>query len=255
MSSLSSASATAGGTETAERLLRRCSLNLKSFSDGLSDTKRSVLGLADFHKILKDPKTTFQSFNDGLLRLLRENWNGTWELSFARIYHYGTGTGFAVRAIFGAGKDGLLEVVDADVRDELRQALNCAMDTPSDKEVLRIAHWEASSKHPKKAPAADDTDAEGGGGQPKSEFEFKGDTISVDTSAEDLIPVAEAIFHDNGMDDEWQDLLAHRPTRPSDGEPYADSNSNTKSWKTTIVQQCATLLAKEPIFTFGSFPD
>ena len=33
--------------------------------------------------------------------------------SFARIYHYGTGTGFAVRAIFGAGKDGLLEVVDA----------------------------------------------------------------------------------------------------------------------------------------------
>ena len=167
----------------------------------------------------------------------------------------GTGTGFAVRAIFGAGKDGLLEVVDADVRDELRQALNCAMDTPSDKEVLRIAHWEASSKHPKKAPAADDTDAEGGGGQPKSEFELKGGTISVDTSAEDLIPVAEAIFHDNGMDDEWQDLLAHRPTRPSDGEPYADSNSNTKSWKTTIVQQCATLLAKEPIFTFGSFPD
>ena len=64
MSSLSSASATAGGTETAERLLRRCSLNLKSFSDGLSDTKRSVLGLADFHKILKDPKTTFQSFNE-----------------------------------------------------------------------------------------------------------------------------------------------------------------------------------------------
>ena len=118
MSSLSSASATAGGTETAERLLRRCSLNLKSFSDGLSDTKRSVLGLADFHKILKDPKTTFQSFNDGLLRLLRENWNGTWELSFARIYHYGTGTGFAVRAIFGAGQDEPLLVVDADTRDD-----------------------------------------------------------------------------------------------------------------------------------------
>ena len=49
MSSLSSASATAGGTETVEGLLRRCSLNLKSFSDGLSDTKTSVLGLTDFH--------------------------------------------------------------------------------------------------------------------------------------------------------------------------------------------------------------
>ena len=167
----------------------------------------------------------------------------------------GTGTGFAVRAIFGAGKDGPLDVVDADARDELRQALKCAMDTPSAKAVLRIAHWEALCKHPKKTPAADNTDAEGGGGQPKSEFEFKGDTISVDTSAEDLIPVAEAIFHDNGMDEDWQDLLEHRPTRPSDGEPYADSNPSTKSWKTKILQQCTTLLAKEPIFTFGSFPD
>ena len=37
--------------------------------------------------------------------------------------------------------------------------------------------------------------------------------------------------------------------------PYADSNPNTKSWKTAILQKCATLLAKEPIFTFGSFPD
>ena len=57
------------------------------------------------------------------------------------------------------------------------------------------------------------------------------------------------------MDEDWQGLLEQRPTRPSDGEPYADSNPNTKSWKTTILQKCATLLAKEPIFTFGSFPD
>ena len=114
MSSLSSASATAGGTETVEGLLRRCSLNLKSFSNGLSDTKTTVQGLTDFHKIVKDPKTTPQAFNDGLLRLLRENWKmKPWDLSFARIYHYGTGTGFAVRATSGAGKDGLLEVVDA----------------------------------------------------------------------------------------------------------------------------------------------
>ena len=60
MSSLSSASATAGGTETVERLLRRCSSNLKSFSDGLSDTKKSVLGLTDFHKLLKDPETAIK---------------------------------------------------------------------------------------------------------------------------------------------------------------------------------------------------
>ena len=253
MSSLSSASATAGGTETVEGLLRRCSLNLKSFSDGLSDTKKSVLGLTDFHKTVKDPKATFQAFNDGLLRLVRENWNGPWDPSFARIYHYGTGTGFAVRAIFGAGQDEPLLVVDADTRDELRQTLKCAMATPSDKAVLRIANWEALCKHSKKT--ADNTGAGGGGGQPKSEFEFKGDTISVDTSAEDLIPVAEAIFHDNGMDEDWQDLLEHRPTRPSDGEPYADTNAQTKSWKTTIIQKCATLLAKEPIYTFGSFPD
>jgi hypothetical protein len=145
MSSLSSASATAGGTETVEGLLRRCSLNLKSFSNGLSDTKTTVLGLTDFHKIVKDPKTTPQAFNDGLLRLLRENWNGPWDHSFARIYHYGTGTGFAVRAIFGAGQDEPLLVVDADTRDELRQTLKCAMATPSDKAVLRIANWEALS--------------------------------------------------------------------------------------------------------------
>ncbi len=63
-------------------------------------------------------------------------------------------------------------VVDADTRDELRQALKCAMDTPSPKAALRIANWEALSKHSKKTP--DNTDAEGGGGQPKSEFEFKG---------------------------------------------------------------------------------
>ena len=81
MSSLSSASATAGGTETDERLLRRCSSNLKSFSDGLSDTKTTVLGLTDFHKIVKDPKTTPQAVNDGLLRLLRENWKmKPWDL-------------------------------------------------------------------------------------------------------------------------------------------------------------------------------
>ena len=172
MSSLSSASATAGGTETVEGLLRRCSLNLKSFSNGLSDTKTTVLGLTDFHKIVKDPKTTPQAFNDGLLRLLRENWNGPWDHSFARIYHYGTGTGFAVRAIFGAGQDEPLLVVDADTRDELRQTLKCAMATPSDKAVLRIANWEALCKHSEKT--ADNTGAGGGGGQPKSEFEFKG---------------------------------------------------------------------------------
>ena len=77
----------------------------------------------------------------------------------------------------------------------------------------------------------------------------------MDTSADDLIPVAEAIFHDNGMGEDCQELLEQRPTRPSDGEPYADSNPNTKSWKTTILQKCATFLAKEPIYTFGSFPD
>ena len=227
MSSLSSASATAGGTETVEGLLRRCSLNLKSFSDGLSDTKTSVLGLTDFHKTVKDPKTTFQAFNDGLLRLVRENWNGPWDPSFARIYHYGTGTGFAVRAIFGAGKDEPLWVVDADTRDELRQALKCAMDTPSHKAALRIANWEALSKHSKKTP--DNTDAEGGDGQLKSEFEFKGETINVNTSAVDLIPVAEAIHHDSHLDEDWQGLLEQRPTRSSDGEPYADSNPNTIS--------------------------
>ena len=253
MSSLSSASATAGGTETDERLLRRCSSNLKSFSDGLSDTKTTVLGLTDFHKIVKDPKTTPQAFNDGLLRLLRENWNGPWDHSFARIYHYGTGTGFAVRAIFGAGQDEPLLVVDADTRDELRQTLKCAMATPSDKAVLRIANWEALCKHSKKT--ADNTGAEEGGGQPKSEIEFKGETINVNTSAVDLIPVAEAIHHDSHLDAAWQDLLAQRPTRTSDGEPYADTNAQTKSWKTKIIQKCATLLAKEPIYTFGSFPD
>ena len=255
MSSLSSASATAGGTETDERLLRRCSSNLKSFSDGLSDTKISVLGLTDFHKIVKDPKTTPQAFNDGLLRLLRENWKmKPWDHSFARIYHYGTGTGFAVRAIFGAGQDEPLLVVDADTRDELRQTLKCAMATPSDKAVLRIANWEAVCKHHSKK-TADNTGAEGGGGQPKSEFEFKGVTINVNTSAVDLIPVAETIHHDSDLDAAWQDLLAQRPTRTSDGEPYADTNAQTKSWKTTIIQKCATLLAKEPIYTFGSFPD
>ena len=253
MSSLSSASATAGGTETVEGLLRRCSLNLKSFSNGLSDTKTTVQGLTDFHKIVKDPKTTPQAFNDGLLRLLQENWNGPWDPSFARIYHYGTGTGFAVRAIFGAGQDEPLLVVDADTRDELRQTLKCAMATPSDKAVLRIANWEALCKHSKKT--ADNTGAEGGGGQPKSEIEFKGETINVNTSAVDLIPVAEAIHHDSDLDAAWQDLLAQRPTRTSDGEPYADTNAQTKSWKTTIIQKCATLLAKEPIYTFGSFPD
>ena len=253
MSSLSSASATAGGTETDERLLRRCSSNLKSFSNGLSDTKTTVLGLTDFHKIVKDPKTTPQAFNDGLLRLLRENWNGPWDHSFARIYHYGTGTGFAVRAIFGAGQDEPLLVVDADTRDELRQTLKCAMATPSDKAVLRIANWEALCKHSKKT--ADNTGAEEGGGQPKSEIEFKGETINVNTSAVDLIPVAETIHHDSDLDAAWQDLLAQRPTRTSDGEPYADINAQTKSWKTTIIQKCATLLAKEPIYTFGSFPD
>ena len=79
--------------------------------------------------------------------------------------------------------------------------------------------------------------------------------LELNTSAVDLIPVAEAIHHDSHLDEDWQGLLEQRPTRPSDGEPYVDSNPNTKSWKTTIVQQCATLLAKEPIFTFGSFPD
>ena len=178
MSSLSSASATAGGTETVEGLLRRCSLNLKSFSNGLSDTKTTVQGLTDFHKIVKDPKTTPQAFNDGLLRLLRENWKmKPWDLSFARIYHCGTGTGFAVRAIFGAGQDEPLLVVDADTRDELRQTLKCAMATPSDKAVLRIANWEALCKHSEKT--ADNTGAGGGGGQPKSEFEFKGVTLSL----------------------------------------------------------------------------
>ena len=49
--------------------------------------------------------------------------------------------------------------------------------------------------------------------------------------------------------------MAQRPTRTSDGEPYADTNAQTKSWKTKIIQKCATLLAKEPIYTFGSFPD
>ena len=254
MSSLSSASATAGGTETVEGLLRRCSLNLKSFSNGLSDTKTTVQGLTDFHKIVKDPKTTPQAFNDGLLRLLQENWNGPWDPSFARIYHYGTGTGFAVRAIFGAGQDEPLLVVDADTRDELRQTLKCAMATPSDKAVLRIANWEAVCKHHSKK-TADNTGAEGGGGQPKSEIEFQGQTINVNTSAVDLIPVAETIHHDSDLDAAWQDLLAQRPTRPSDGEPYADTNAQTKSWKTTIIQKCATLLAKEPIYTFGSFPD
>ena len=253
MSSLSSASATAGGTETVEGLLRRCSLNLKSFSNGLSDTKTTVLGLTDFHKIVKDPKTTPQAFNDGLLRLLQENWNGPWDPSFARIYHYGTGTGFAVRAIFGAGQDEPLLVVDADTRDELRQTLKCAMATPSDKAVLRIANWEALCKHSKKT--ADNTGAGGGGEQTKSEIEFKGETINVNTSAVDLIPVAEAIHHDSHLDAAWQDLLAQRPTRTSDGEPYADTNAQTKSWKTTIIQKCATILAKEPIYTFGSFPD
>ena len=253
MSSLSSASATAGGTETVEGLLRRCSLNLKSFSDGLSDTKTAVLGLNDFHKIVKDPKTTPQAFNDGLLCLLQENWNGPWDPSFARIYHYGTGTGFAVRAIFGAGQDEPLLVVDADTRDELRQTLKCAMATPSDKAVLRIANWEALCKHSEKT--ADNTGAGGGGGQPTSEIEFKGQTINVNTSAVDLIPVAETIHHDSDLDAAWQDLLAQRPTRTSDGEPYADTNAQTKSWKTTIIQKCATILAKEPIFTFGSFPD
>ena len=253
MSSLSSASATAGGTETVEGLLRRCSLNLKSFSNGLSDTKTAVLGLTDFHNIVKNPKTTPQAFNDGLLRLLQENWNGPWDPSFARIYHYGTGTGFAVRAIFGAGQDEPLLVVDADTRDELRQTLKCAMATPSDKAVLRIANWEALCKHSEKT--ADNTGAGGGGGQPKSEIEFKGVTINVNTSAVDLIPVAEAIHHDSDLDAAWQDLLAQRPTRTSDGEPYADTNAQTKSWKTTIIQKCATLLAKEPIYTFGSFPD
>ena len=99
------------------------------------------------------------------------------------------------------------------------------------------------------------TDAEGGGGQPQSEFEFKGVTINVDTSADDLMPVAKAICHDSHMDEDWQGLLEQRPTRSTDGEPYADSNPSTKSWKTTILQQCATLLAKETLFTFGSFPD
>ena len=253
MSSLSSASATAGGTETVEGLLRRCSSNLKSFSNGLSDTKTAVLGLTDFHNIVKNPKTTPQAFNDGLLRLLQENWNGPWDPSFARIYHYGTGTGFAVRAIFGAGQDEPLLVVDADTRAELLQTLKCAMATPSDKAVLRIANWEALCKHSKKT--ADNTGAEGGGGQPKSEIEFKGETINVNTSAVDLIPVAEAIHHDSDLDAAWQDLLAQRPTRTSDGEPYADTNAQTKSWKTKIIQKCATLLAKEPIYTFGSFPD
>ena len=52
MSSLSSASATAGGTETVESLLRRCSSNLKSLSVDLCDTKKSVLGLAVFLLLL-----------------------------------------------------------------------------------------------------------------------------------------------------------------------------------------------------------
>ena len=52
MSSLSSASATAGGTETVARLLCRCSSNLKSLSVDLCDTKKSVLGLAVFLLLL-----------------------------------------------------------------------------------------------------------------------------------------------------------------------------------------------------------
>ena len=125
MSSLSSASATAGGTETVERLLRRCSSNLKSFSDGLSDTKKSVLGLTDFHKLLKDPKTAILRLCARSGIAVRKILERARETSPAARCHHGVAAcidlGGPSGLRCGAGADGLAELRHLALRVVQRQ--------------------------------------------------------------------------------------------------------------------------------------